>query len=126
MAMELRGLRTLRVILAATMASTAVHYTDNVLRVRLYPGAPGIPDTVARIVIVVAWLVLTAVGLIGYRRYTERRYWAARACLLVYSLTGLISLGHFLVGVPQVSWIWFVFIGTDTLTGLAMWIFVAW
>jgi hypothetical protein len=63
---------------------------------------------------------------IGYRRYVSRRYWPALAFLLVYWLSGLATMGHFLVGVPDVPVFWFATVFTDTLAAVAVWAFVVW
>jgi hypothetical protein len=92
---EQQALTLLKAILAASILSTAIHYTHNFVAVSSYPGPAGSFYTVTRVAIVVAWPLLTAIGLIGYRRYRERRYHEARVCLAVYSLTGLATMGHF-------------------------------
>ncbi|WP_222854217.1 hypothetical protein [Fodinicola acaciae] len=122
----MRGQRVLLVILIANIVSTGLHYTDNFLRVDRYPQPALVPLVATQIAIVVAWPVLTVVGLLGYRHFLRGRTWPARACLLIYSFTGLVSLGHFTSGVPSVEWYWFSTIITDGLAGLALWVFVGW
>lgn len=121
-----RGRLALRVILAASIVSTAIHYADNYVQIDRYPQPAAISESMTRVAIVVFWPLLTAVGLLGYRLFTRGRYWPARGCLLVYSLTGLVTLGHFLNGVPDVPWYWFTTLFTDAAAGLALWIFAGW
>lgn len=121
-----QALKLLKVILAASILSTAIHYTHNFVAVNRYPGPGGDFYTVVRIAIVVGWPLLTAIGLIGYRRYRERRYNEARVCLIVYSLTGLVTMGHFAYGNPHIPTFFYATIFTDALAGLAVLAFVLW
>jgi hypothetical protein len=123
---ERRTLTVLKMILAASMVSTAIHYTHNFIAVDRYPGPKGGFYTVVRVAIAVGWPLLTAIGLMGYRRFSEGRYGEARVCLAVYSLTGLATLGHFLYGSPRIPAFFYATIFTDGLAGLAMLAFVLW
>jgi hypothetical protein len=122
---ERRRLTVLKTILAAGILSTAIHYTHNFVAVNRYPGPKDL-YTVVRVAIVVAWPLLTWIGLTGYRRYRERRYREAHVCLVVYSLTGLATLGHFVFGNPQIPAFFYATLFTDALTALAVLAFVAW
>jgi hypothetical protein len=123
---EQQALTLLKAILAASILSTAIHYTHNFVAVSSYPGPAGSFYTVTRVAIVVAWPLLTAIGLIGYRRCRERRYHEARVCLAVYSLTGLATMGHFIYGNPHIPAFFYATLFTDTLTALAVLAFVLW
>jgi hypothetical protein len=119
------GLTALKAILAAGIVSTAIHYTHNFIYVSRYPGPKDL-YTPARVAIVVAWPLLTWIGLIGYRRFREGRDHEARVCLAVYSLTGLATLGHFVFGNPHIPAFFYATLFTDALTALAVLAFVAW
>jgi len=121
-----KGLNPLRVILAFSLLTTTLHYAHNIIRAADYPQIPGIPVVVAQVVVAFAWVLFTTFGVLGYRAYLGGRYPRALAFLLVYSLSGLVSAGHFLVGVPQVPAFWFATIFTDTAAALALWAFVTW
>lgn len=121
-----RRLTVLKTILAASILSTAIHYTHNFIAVDQYPGPKGSFYTVVRVAIVVGWPLLTWIGLIGYRRYREGRYREAHVCLVVYSFTGLATLGHFLYGNPQVPGFFYATLFTDAIAGLAVLAFVLW
>jgi hypothetical protein len=123
---ERRALTLLKAILAASVLSTAIHYTHNFIAVNRYPGPGGSFYTVVRIVIVVGWPLLTAIGLTGYRRYRERRYQEARVCLAVYSLTGLATMGHFIYGNPKIPAFFYATLFTDALAGVAVLGFLLW
>ncbi len=113
--------RTLRLLLGAAILSTAVHYTDNYVNVDDFPQ----PGWVDKPVVVVSWLLLTAVGLLGYRLYASGRLVPAHALLAVYSYTGLSSLGHYLSGTPE-PLLRNASIFTDGVTGAAILAFVVW
>jgi hypothetical protein len=119
------GLTVLKAILIAGILSTGIHYTHNFIEVRHYPGPKDL-YTATRVAIVISWPLLTGIGLIGYRRYREERDHEARVCLSVYSLTGLVTLGHFLYGNPQIPAFFYATLFTDALTGLAVLSFAAW
>ena len=122
---ESRRLTVLRVILAAGILSTAIHYTHNFVEVKLYPGPKDL-YTLTRVAIVIAWPLLTWIGLMGYRRYREARYREARVCLAVYSVTGIVTLGHFIYGNPKIPAFFYATLFTDFLTGLAVLCFALW
>jgi hypothetical protein len=123
---ERRALTLLKALLAASILSTAIHYTHNFVAVNRYPGPGGGFHTFIRVAIVIAWPLLTAIGLTGYRRYSKGRYSEARVCLMTYSLTGLATIGHFIYGNPHIPAFFYATIFTDTLSGLAILAFVLW
>jgi hypothetical protein len=89
--------RTVGAVVLASIAFTAFHFTDNYVSIETYPQ----PDWVSEAVVLVAWPLLTAFGVAGYLLYRRGSLAAAHACLLVYSYTGISSLGHFLSGSPD-------------------------
>jgi hypothetical protein len=115
----------LKTILTASILSTAIHYTHNFVAVTHYPGPKDLYTT-TRVAIVIAWPLLTWIGLTGYRRYSEHRYHEAHVSLAVYSLTGITTAGHFIYGNPQIPALFYATLFTDVLTGLAMLTFVLW
>ncbi|MFI5608314.1 hypothetical protein [Amycolatopsis sp. NPDC051903] len=121
-----KGLTTLRVILGFTLLTTTLHYAHNIIRAQDYPQIPGISVLAAQITVAFGWVLFTAFGFFGYRYYVQERYWRALGFLVVYSLAGLVSAGHFLVGVPQIPAFWFSTIFTDTAAAIALWLFVSW
>ena len=121
-----RRLTILKGILAFSILSTAIHYTHNFIAVDQYPGPKGSFYTVVRVAIVVAWPLLTWIGLVGYRRYREGRFRESYVCLVVYSFTGLATLGHFLYGDPQIPGFFYATLFTDAIGGLAVLAFVLW
>ena len=116
------GLTALRLILGFSIVSTATHYTHNFVAVDDYPGG----GPALQVAIVLSWPALTAIGLYGYRLYTEGRFREAHICLLLYAPLGLLTPAHFLSGEPDVAPIFYATIFTDGLAGLAIVGFVAW
>jgi hypothetical protein len=91
---------TVRWVVLGTVAVSLFHFTDNAVNVDTYPKAGWQPDWFD-IVVVVAWFLYTAVGLIGYRLYERGRFGAAHVALILYGYLIASSLGHFLYGSPS-------------------------
>ena len=122
-AAEPRDVTILRRVLVAGILVTLVHYADNYLYFEDYPQ----PASLRRWQVYTGWLLLTAIGVAGYRLYARGRVWPAYACLVVYSYTGTSSLGHYLYGaLSEFSAKQHVFILSDGLSGLAVLAFVVW
>lgn len=116
-------MRTLWRVLAAGIVLTTIHYTDNYLYFDEYPQ----PASLRRWQVYTAWLLLTAVGVAGCRLYAAGRELPAYVCLVVYSYTGLSSLGHYLYGaLGEFTPKQHVFILIDGLSGSAVVAFVVW
>ena len=116
------GRTALGLILCFSIASTAIHYIHNFVAVEDYPGG----GPALQVAIVLSWPLLTAIGLYGYRLYTQGRFREAHVCLLLYAPLGLITPGHFLSGNPDIPAVFYASIFTDGLAGLAVLGFVAW
>jgi len=110
------------VILAFSVLSTAAHYAHNFAEIDSYPGG----SEGQRVLIVLSWPVLTALGFCGYRFYAREDFWRAHACLLIYSLTGLITPLHLVSGNPDIPAFFHATIFTDFVAGVAVVGFVAW
>ncbi|MFF0143849.1 hypothetical protein ATK36_4028 [Amycolatopsis sulphurea] len=121
-----KGLAPLRVILAFSVLSTGFHYWHMVARPRAYPSIPGLDETVGQVGVGVAWVVFTVVAVLGYRAYLQERYRRALVLLLVYSLSGLVTAGHFLIGFPDLPRVWLIPLVGDTVAAVALWAFVSW
>jgi hypothetical protein len=91
---------TVRNVVAATVVLTLFHFTDNAVAIETYPAPSWQPDWFWAVV-VVSWPIFTAIGLLGYRWYKRGDFAKAHVALIVYSYTGLVSLGHFLYGGPD-------------------------
>ncbi len=91
---------TVRLAVTASVLLTAIHFTDNYFSIDTYPAAGWQPSWFEWVVLF-SWPLLTAFGVAGYLLYRRGELARAHACLLVYSYTGLSSLGHFLYGSPD-------------------------
>jgi hypothetical protein len=89
-----------RWVVLGTIAVSLFHFTDNAVNVDTYPKAGWQPEWFD-VVVVVGWLLYTAVGLIGYRLYERGSFGAAHVALLLYGYLIASSLGHFLYGSPS-------------------------
>lgn len=125
MSVHPRRLSLLRWVLAFAVVSTGLHFTHNFLEIEQYPQSDLISNGVVQAGIVISWPLFTAIGLSGYWLYARQRYARAHLCLLSYGLFGLITLGHFLQGSPDIPPFWYATIFTDTLAGLAILAFTA-
>jgi len=83
-------------ILGTAFLVSIVHYTDNYLGYEHYPQLESGPNPSAS-VILLAWFAFTTFGVAGYLLFRRSRMRAAAACLAVYSLSGLVGLGHYAV-----------------------------
>ena len=118
-----RHVRALRRVLLASVVLTTIHYTDNYLYFDEYPQ----PASLRPWQVYTAWILLVAVGAAGYALYRRGQTAAAYVCLVVYSYTGLSSLGHYLYGsLDEFSAKQHAFILVDGFTGAAVIAFVVW
>jgi hypothetical protein len=91
---------TVRAVVSATVVLTLFHFTDNTISIDTYPKAGWQPDWFVWVV-ALSWPAFTAIGVLGYRWYRDGVYSKAHPALIVYSYTGLVSLGHFIYGSPS-------------------------
>lgn len=114
------NLRTLNIVFFTAVAVSIVHYTDNYVNFEEFPqGGPGpqITDTT----VLVAWFVFTAFGLAGYLLYRRGEIRPACALLAVYSISGLIGLGHYTSpDIGELAWWRNIHIVLDVLCGAAV------
>jgi hypothetical protein len=91
------ALSTVGLVVGASVAVTAFHFTDNYVSIETYPQ----PDWVSKASVLIAWPIFTALGIAGYLLYRRERFILANGFLLAYSYAGLSSLGHLLSGSPD-------------------------
>lgn len=118
--------RLLNIVFFTAVAVSIVHYADNYLAFERYPsGGPG-PEITAD-TIWIAWVVFTAFGIAGYVRYRRGQVRSACALLAVYSLSGLVGLGHYSApGMSELAWWRHAHIWADILCGAAVLAFAVW
>lgn len=95
--MRAPSVRTMGLVVATSVVVTLFHFTDNYVSIETYPQ----PDIVTGPVVLASWPLFTLFGVAGYLLYKRERFAQAHASLLVYSYTGLGSLGHLLSGSPD-------------------------
>ena len=112
--------KTVRNVVAATIAVTLFHFTDNFISIDTYPAPAWQPDWFEWVVLA-SWPIFTAVGVLAYRAYRDGTYPRAHVALIAYSYTGLISLGHFTSGSPdEFTTRGLVSIAIDAIAGTAV------
>lgn len=87
-----RTLSCLKWLLIAVVASSILHYVDNILFFHEYPEPPWINPSM----IDAFWLVMTPLAWIGYRLLAKGALYAGSLVLLVYAACNLLTLGHYL------------------------------
>lgn len=116
----------LSLIITFTIVSTGLHYAHNYIEIEHYPPSDLFSNDTIKLAILISWPVLTGVGVFGYWLYSRRLYPPAYACLILYSLLGLVTMGHFTEGPPHIGPFWYATIFTDAIGGLALLGFVVW
>src|SRR5215213_7118155 len=116
--------RVLRVTLLVAVVVSVVHYTDNYVNIDDYPRASTLPNPDA-LTILIAWFVFTGAGLAGYLLFRRGPSTWSLILLAVYSGSGLIGIGHFLVpGALDMPWWRQLHVGLDIAAGVAVLAFV--
>ncbi len=111
---------TVRNVVIATAVLTLFHFTDNAVSIDTYPAAGWQPDWFEWVV-AGSWFLFTAVGVLAYRFYKRGEFGKAHVALILYSYTGLISLGHFAYGGPdELTTRGVVSVLIDAVAGLAV------
>ena len=109
-----------RVFVAALLLSV-VHYIDNTIRFDDYTG--GKDGFVTQAMIPISWVLFTVAGLAGYRALKQGNRGLAGALLALYSVSGLIGIGHYTTVSPNdFNAFQNTFIGLDFLAGLAVFV----
>lgn len=110
-------------LLITSAVITAFHYTDNFINFPSYPGPEWItPESVYQ-----SWFILTSIGIIGYIFYLNNVLWFAYVCLSIYSLTGMLSPGHYFFQTTETfslkmhGFIWLDFIAGTLILGFIIW-----
>ena len=120
------NIKLLNIVFFTAVASSLVHYTDNYLAFDRFPNdGPG-PNITADSVWI-AWIVFTAFGVASYVLYRRGQIRQGSALLAVYSISGLIGIGHYTAsGTSRLAWWRHVHIGVDILCGIAVLTFAIW
>ena len=121
-----RELRLLIVLLGLAFLVSIVHYADNFATFADYPEPTSGPAP-SKGVIGVSWLVFTAFGAAALVLFARGRIAAAAAFLGVYSVSGLVGLGHYTVpGAFDMPWWRQLHVVADIALGIAVLAFAVW
>jgi hypothetical protein len=122
-------LMVLRVLLSVAIVESFVHYLDNTIRYTDYtgPNPPAATSWIAQWMIPVSWLAFTVVGVVAYRRFRLGRLSEAAGYLAIYSVSGLISIGHYVgISINDLSVFQNTFVFLDIALGFAVLSFAVW
>ena len=120
------NIRLLNIVFFSAVASSLVHYTDNYLAFDRFPN-DGVGPSITADSVWIAWIVFTAFGIAGYVVYRRGQIREGSALLAVYSISGLIGIGHYTAsGTSKLAWWRHVHIGVDILCGIAVLTFAIW
>jgi hypothetical protein len=107
----------LSLLLGVTVGLSIVHYTDNWRSFEKYPRTDG-PIELTADVIWISWIVFTVGALAGWLLYRRGDRLKASFALAFYSLSGLVSIGHYAApGMSELAWWRHVFIWADIVLG---------
>ncbi|MDX6642142.1 MAG: hypothetical protein QOD76_104 [Solirubrobacteraceae bacterium] len=121
-----RAVRILGAIFAFAVVVSIIHYTDNYVNFHDYPAAPkAVPSSAA--LVLGAWFAFTAAGLAGYLLFRRAPSNLPLILLAVYSGSGLVGIGHYLVpGATSMPWWRQAHVGLDIIGGIAVFSFAIW
>lgn len=120
--------RALIALMAVAFVVSVVHYTDNAVNYADYPlsepgGLPDPPDWS----IAPAWFIFTAMGAVGLWLFLRGSVAPAAVMIAVYSGSGLIGIGHYLVpGATDMVWWRQAHVIADIACGVALFAFALW
>ena len=119
--MKRSELTLVRNVFATALLLSVVHYIDNTVRFDDYTG--GQKGFVTRGMIPLSWVLFTVAGVAGYRALKQGNRGLGGSLLGVYSVSGLIGLGHYTTVSPgDFDWFQNTFIALDFLAGLAVFV----
>ena len=116
-------------VFSIAVVSSAVHYIDNTVNWADFPHPEAgsiVPDP-SDWLVAASWFAFTAVGVLGVWWYGRNRILPAAVAMAVYSVSGTISIGHYLApGATDMPALRQLSIGIDIvlgtlLLGLALW-----
>lgn len=116
-------LTVVRRVFVTALLLSVVHYIDNTVRFEDYTGGKTSDGFITRPMIPLSWVLFTAAGIAGYRYLKQGNRTLGGSLLAVYSVSGLIGIGHYTTVSPSdFNAFQNTFIGLDFLAGLAVFI----
>lgn len=89
------SLRTIKLVIAAGMFATALHFADNALAIERYPE----PGWITPLGVVAAWCAVTAIAVVALARKTiDRVFFTAAGAYVLVLISGLL---HYAFGTPM-------------------------
>lgn len=124
-----RATRVLVPLLATAFAVSVIHYLDNTINYADYP-VPG-PDAAvpapSQFLVGSSWFLFTAFGALALWFWFRRQILAAATALALYSVSGLIGVGHYTVpGATSMPWWRQAHVVLDIACGFAIVGFALW
>lgn len=92
--------RTVGIVVGATIALTAFHFTDNIVNVDTYPRPEQLSGGAIQIAGLIFWPAMAGIGVAGALAYRRGNFALAHPFLIAFSFLGLISLLHFTSASP--------------------------
>lgn len=115
----------LRGLVIALLVSTAVHFTDNWLRVEHYAPREGLIADNPWLV-PIAWVLFALLGVAAYRSYVRAPSLRAHLMLAGFSIAGISSLGHLLYEGNDFAAYQWAFVLSDGAIGATVLAFTLW
>ena len=113
-----------RIVFGTALLLSLVHYIDNTVRYDDYTG--GKSSFITRPMIPLSFVLFVAAGIAGYRYLKQGNRTRGGWLLAVYSVSGLVGVGHFTTVSPSdFSAFQLTFIVLDFLAGLAVFVLAA-
>ena len=117
------GTTIVRRVFVTALLLSVVHYIDNTIRFEDYTGGKASDGFITRPMIPISWVFFTAAGVAGYRSLKQGNRALAGSLLAIFSVSGLIGIGHFTTVSPNdFSAFQNTFIALDFLAGLAVFV----
>ena len=119
--MKTDELHIVRRVFVVALLLSVVHYIDNTVRFDDYTG--GKDGFVTQAMIPISWVLFTVAGIAGYRLLKQGNRGPGGSLLGVFSVSGLIGIGHFTTVSPSdFDAFQNTFIALDFLAGLAVFV----
>jgi hypothetical protein len=115
----------LKALVIANLAASGAHFLHNAVLLETYPGPPWIPGAWF---VVLAWLLVAAILVGGYRWHRARHPRKALVAVSLYCASCISVFGHYLYGPPRdFDLLTNLLIVLEGVGGIVLWVyFVGW
>jgi hypothetical protein len=112
--------RAVRTLVALALAVSVVHYLDNTVNYADFPEPTSGPAP-SRALVGASWFLFAAAAVAAWRALDRRRFTAAAVLLALFSVSGLVGLGHYTVpGATDMPWWRQAHVVVDIACGVAL------